>query len=280
MSSNPHSRFAALAQRPDRELDLAEGALLISAVENPNLEPEPHLELLDRWGREAACRIHGAQGELERLQALSSFLFEDKGLAGNGEDYYDPRNSFLDQVLERRLGIPITLGIVTLEVGRRARVPLVGVGFPGHFLLRHARHPQVLLDPFDGGQLLTRYDCAHLLDRLTRGRIPFSRRLLAPVGPREILVRMLNNLSGIFLGRGEVGRALEMVEHKILLLPGEAVFRRDRGLLRLKLGDGGGMEDLQSYLEAEPDAADWNQIAEIVEGCHSGRGDGCGGSVH
>lgn len=266
---SPHDAFAALAARPDHELDLAEGALLISAEENPTLDPQPHLQKLDRWAEELRPRLENGDngdGDLQKLDALRSFLYGDKELRGNREDYYDPRNSFLDEVLERRVGIPLSLAVVLIEVGRRARIPLVGVGFPGHFLVRHACHPHLLLDPFDGGNLLTPCDCAELLRRLTRDRIRFSPHLLQTVGPRQILLRMLNNLCGIYLSRGEVERCLSVVERKLLLYPDEVGYLRERGVLRLKVGRcESGLADLESYLEARPEANDWDEIAALAE---------------
>lgn len=259
-------RFAEMAARPDRGLDLAEGALLISLEENPGLDPRPSLERLDRWAGELEPRLAATGGDLPRLELLCRFLFCEKGLRGNRREYYDPRNSFLDQVLERRLGIPITLAVVLLEVGRRVGVPLLGVGFPGHFLVRHARHPLLLVDPFGGGELLAKEECAAILERVSRRRIPFSERLLQPVGPRQILARILNNLCGIYLSSGDLGRTLSVLDRTLLLYPGEPVYLRNRGLLRLKAGDcAGAVTDLERYLEAEPDAADWNDVAAAME---------------
>lgn len=263
---SPRQRFSELAARPDSELDLAEGALLISAEENPGLDPEPYLDRLYGWAEELGTRLEDAEGELQRLEALCHFLYREKRLRGNRDDYYDPRNSFLDQVLERGLGVPLTLAVVLIEVGRRVGVPLNGVGFPGHFLVRHACHPQILLDPFDGGNLLTQGDCAEILQRVTRNRIPFKPELLETVGPRQILLRMLNNLCGIYLSRGEVGRSLSVVERKLLLYPHEVEYLRERGVLRLKEGRGAeAVADLECYLEARPEAPDWDEIACLVE---------------
>lgn len=262
----PHAQFAQLAARSDGEIELAEGALAISAAENPQLDPEPWLRRLDTWAEELRPRLDGVSCDLERVQTLCRFLYDDKGLRGNQECYYDPRNSFLDQVLERRLGIPITLAVVLIEVGRRVDVPLVGVGFPGHFLVRHACHLHLLLDPFDDGNLLTHGDCAEILQRLTRNRIPFSPNLLQAVTPRQVLLRILNNLCGIYLSKDDVGRALSVVERKRLLYPDQPSYLRERGVLRLKAGlCEEGLADLEGYLEAEPDAHDWDEIAALAE---------------
>lgn len=273
--------FARLVGQPGEGLDLARGALLISAEENPGVDPAPHLERLERWAGELRPRLRRAGGDLEKIELLRGFLYGDKGLEGNREDYYDPANSFLDQVLERRLGIPLTLAVVLLEVGRRAGVPLVGIGFPGHFLVRHGHHPQIFLDPFDGGQFLTREDCSEILQRLTRGKIPFSPQLLTPVGPRQILLRMLNNLCGIYFSRGQVHRSLAVVERKMLLFPQEPCYLRERGVLRLKAGlEAEGSRDLEAYLEARPDADDWDQIAGLLEEVREGEGPSPREAVH
>jgi regulator of sirC expression with transglutaminase-like and TPR domain len=156
--------------------------------------------------------------------------------------------------------------VVLLELGGRVGVPLLGVGFPGHFLVRHACHPRLLLDPFDRGNVLTHEDCAGILDHLTRGRIPFTPRLLQPVGPRDILQRILNNLCGVYLSAGDVDRALTTLDRVLLLCPGEPRVLRGRGILRLKAGDcRGAVADLEAYLEAEPGAADWEDIAAAVD---------------
>lgn len=261
---SPRRRFAEMAARPDGAIDLVEAALLISAEENPGLDPRPTRELLERWSDELRPRLAG--GDLERLQALCRFLFQEKGLCGDREAYYDPRNSFLDQVLVRRRGIPITLALVLLEVGRRVGVPLVGVGFPGHFLVRHGFHPQILLDPFDGGKLLVPEDCAGILARVCGDSIPFSARLLQPVDARQIVQRMLNNLCGIYLAGGALSRAVSVLDRILLLVPGDPRVKRARGLLRLKAGDiAGAVADLEVYLEAEPDASDWDDIAAVLE---------------
>ena len=173
-----------------------------------------------------------------------------------------PRNSFLNEVLERGLGIPITLALVYMEVGRRAGVPLQGVGFPGHFLLRHSAQPRLLLDPFDHGRLLTEEDCRQMLERLSNGSLPFDSRLLRPSSPRQILVRMLNNLRGIYLHRSEPLRVIGVLDRVLLLDPDDVGARRDRGLLSLRWADPErGIEDLERYLALEPEAPD----AEAVE---------------
>jgi regulator of sirC expression with transglutaminase-like and TPR domain len=260
----PRQRFAAITRLPEHGIDLGEAALLIAAEEQPGLDPEPWLERLDELGARLQPRVRGVRDELARLGFLTELLFVEEKLRGNADDFYDPRNSYLNEVLERRLGIPITLAVVCMEVGRRAGVLLEGVGFPGHFLLRLARHPQVLIDPFDGGRLLTAEDCKEMLDKMTRGQRDFEPRLLRPAGPRQILQRMLNNLRGIYLHRGDVERTVAVLDRLLLLDPDDPTPLRDRGLLHVQWGDPEqGIADLESYLETDG-AEDAGPVNEVL----------------
>jgi len=262
---SPRHHFAAIAGLPDERIDLAEAALWIAAEEQPGVEPALWLARLDEMGERVSALLRGVASELGRVELLAGFLSGEVGLRGNAVDYYDPRNSFLNEVLARRLGIPITLALVYMEVGRRAGVPLVGVGFPGHFLLRHADHPSLLLDPFEGGRLLTEGDCRQMLERLSGGSLPFEPRLLKPSSPRQILVRMLNNLRGIYLNRSEPLRVIGVLDRVLLLDPDDVGARRDRGLLSLRWGDPQrGIEDLERYLDLEPEAPDSDAVEALL----------------
>lgn len=261
----PRERFAAIARLPENGIDLGEAALWIAAEEQPGLDPNPWLERLDDLGERLQVRLRGVRDELGRLALLTDLVFEEEGLRGNADDFYDPRNSYLNEVLERRLGIPITLAVVCLEVGRRAGVLLEGVGFPGHFLLRLAHHPQVLIDPFDGGRLLTGDDCQEMLERMTRGSKGFDPRLLRPAGPRQILQRMLNNLRGIYIHRGDLERTVAVLDRLLLLDPEDPTPLRDRGLLHVRWGDPfQGITDLEGYLDADPEAEDSEEVTEVL----------------
>lgn len=186
-------RFLALVEGDDVRLD--EGAMLIAAHAHPDLDVDGELARLDDVA--AGCPESGD------LTALRQYLFNDLGFRGNEEDYSDPRNSYLSDVLDRRVGIPITLSVVMMEVGRRVGVPLEGVGLPGHFLVRHEATPPLLIDPFNGGHPLTLEDCEGLVRHLYGDRIAFTPSLLAPVDNASILARMLNNLRQIFQRSGD-----------------------------------------------------------------------------
>ena len=251
------ARFEALAAGPDDGLDLAEAALLISAEAQPSLDVEHWLRRLDGLAAEVRPRVAAASDGRGRLEALSRFLFESYGLAGNTRDYYDPRNSYLDQVLERRTGIPITLSVVLMEVGRRVGLSLDGVGFPAHFLVRYRGERDIYVDPFHRGRFLSTRDCAALLDSLSSGSLPFEERYLQPVSKRGLLVRMLRNLKALHSQRGELLQAIAAIDRMLLLDPDQPTELRDRGML---LYDAhhyrGSVNDLSRYLAEYPEASD------------------------
>jgi regulator of sirC expression with transglutaminase-like and TPR domain len=196
--------FAALVREPEAEIRLDLGALLIAAHAHPSLDVATRLAQLD----ELAASIEGDDGA-----AVADALFGTGGFAGNTVDYYDPANSYLDDVLDRKLGIPITLSVLMIEVGRRAGVALHGVGMPGHFLVGagppfgHGAGPPFghgagpYFDPFHGGVRLDAPACEQLFQRLQGGTEPFRAEYLAPVGPRAVLDRMLANLQHTLLAR-------------------------------------------------------------------------------
>lgn len=195
----PVEAFARIVAVADAEINLARAAFLIAAARYPELDVDAQLRLLDSLS--VACRpILGDDTEpLHSCNVLSQYLFDEVGFRGNSDDYYDPRNSYLNEVLARRLGIPITLSLVYIEVGRRLEIPLVGVGMPGHFLVRHRDVEDLFIDPFFGGILLSEDECAERLEQITG--IQFRREHLAPITNRAFLTRVLRNLQGIYRQR-------------------------------------------------------------------------------
>jgi len=266
---DPAARLAALAGAAGGEIDLAEAALLVAAAMQPGLDPDEEAARLARLGAEAAAwldRPPAPAADGERLRRLTSFLYREQGFAGDAETYCHPDNSLLNRVLDRRRGLPLTLAVVLIEVGRRAGVPLVGVGFPGHFLVRHAHHAEIVLDPFDGGRPLTRGECEELLARVTGGAAEFHPRLLQPSPRRDILLRLLNNLHAAHLRRGEIASALTALDLSLVLVPGDPARLRARGMLRLRGCDfAGAADDLGRYLAACPDAPDRGAVGELID---------------
>ncbi len=258
-------RFRDLTELPDERLDLGRAALLMATIETPDLDVDAWLGRLDELGEAVREQAADAPGDYERLGALTRYLYGELGFRGNAEEYYDPRNSCLHEVIERRLGIPISLAVLLIEVGRRAGVPLLGVGLPGHFLVRHARHVELVLDPFDRGRILTRTECAEILGKVFGSEATFEPRMLQPVGPRQILARMHNNLRAIYLEGGELKKVARVIDRLARLEPSEPRHRRDRGVLRLHASDPRGIEDLESYLAEAVEAPDREETEALLE---------------
>jgi len=237
---------------------LAEAALLIAAEEYPALDVAAWLARLDALGARARERVPPRGDADQTAAALTRLLVEDYGLRGNDADYYDPRNSFLNEVLERRLGIPLTLSLVYMDVGARAGVAVRGVGLPGHFVVRLERGETVrLLDPFNGGRPLDEADCRRLVERLGGGRLRFEPAHLRAVSARAILIRMLANLKGVYTALGDWRRARGAVDRILLLAPEAVGELRDRGLLSARLGEPvAAIGDWEAYLRRVPDAKD------------------------
>ncbi|HRY30716.1 MAG TPA: transglutaminase-like domain-containing protein, partial [Elusimicrobiota bacterium] len=187
-AASPRQRFADIVKRGERRLDLAEAALVIAQEEYPLLEMEPYLSRLDEMGKRVRGQLSHRGDPLAGLAALNKVLFKEEKFRGNEEEYYDPRNSFLNEVLDRKTGIPITLSLLAMEVGRRAGLPLAGVGLPGHFIVTYLSPSRSFwIDPFDQGRLLSERDCEQMVKRIYDGRVPFRRELMRPVSVFAIL---------------------------------------------------------------------------------------------
>ncbi len=257
-------RFARLVSRPETAIDLAEAALVIAQEEYPELEVARYLSCLDEMGAEVRARVAPAEDPHRLIAALGDYLFRDQGFHANTDDYYDPRNSFLNDVLDRRIGIPITLSTVYLEVGRRLGLRLHGVGMPGHFLVKYAGpDEEIVIDPFSGGALVSHAECQRILDRSYHGKVAFEPRFLATVGTRQILTRMLNNLKAIYFKKQGFAKALSVVERILILEPGSATEVRDRGLVLSQLKRyPEATADLERYLKLAPGAEDSEVICD------------------
>jgi regulator of sirC expression with transglutaminase-like and TPR domain len=267
MTTIPRDRLAELISRPDAEIDLAAGALLIAAEEYPQLSDAPYLRRLDLLAERVRDRLGSETAPVLVLSELCRVLFQEEGFRGNAEAYYDPRNSFLNDVLDRRLGIPITLGIVALEVGWRVGLPLSGLNFPGHFLIRYEGEvARLLVDPFDGGRVRWEDEGQELLDRVYGGMVRMRDEFLAPASRLDILARVLTNLKGIYLNARDDERALCAVDRILLLRPRSAVELRDRGLLLARAGrPGEAVADLERYLDSSPAAPDAQRVRSLIE---------------
>jgi regulator of sirC expression with transglutaminase-like and TPR domain len=254
-------RFTRLVGDGSR-CDLARGALEIARLGYPDLEPHGSLGTLDSLARSVAPRLTDPMPVEERVRVLTTYLFDEAGFHGNTDAYYDPRNSFLNDVLERRTGIPISLAVVLIEVGARLGLRVEGVGFPGHFLVRvPTGGGYLLLDPFNGGRPIGEVE---LLDRLrvaSEGRTPPPSRIpaafLEATPTLGILARMLRNLLHIYVEKPEYPLALAAADLLLVADPHAADVRRTRGLVYLQLDcPAAACDDLRRYLELVPDAPD------------------------
>lgn len=262
--------FAELLARDDSRIDLAHACLMIAQDAYPELDAERYLGEIERM----ALRLRGTLGQVnapeERVMALNRFLFAELGYRGNAEAYYDPRNSYLNEVMDRKIGIPITLAVLYMALGRRIGLPLQGVSFPGHFLVRlRLRGGMLVLDPFDGGTPLAADDLRQRLQRVvpkgvadgaTVAELPLE-QFLEPATPRQILARVLRNLKGIYRDADQPERLLEVLNRMLVVAPESSAELRDRGLVYQRLEcHRAALQDLSGYLEREPQAPDFEEV--------------------
>ena len=254
-------RLAVLLSNPG-PLALLEATLQIAAEEHEDMDVMDQIARVATIGQEAKSRLAPLDNPFARLDALRVLLFEELGFRGNVDQYDDPRNSYLDDVLERKLGIPLSLSILVIEVARSAGLPAEGVGLPGHFIVRVEEFGRsLLIDPFHGGHIITVEDCKDLVVRTTGRASLFRKDSLDAATPRAMLTRLLLNLKRIHLAQGDYIRALAVVERLLVIAPGDAKEIRDRGLLLAHLGQSGAAVcDLESYLALAPGAADVESI--------------------
>ena len=252
---------------------LAPAALAIAGVEYPALDGAPYLQRLERMGEAAAGRLQRHEGAPAsvRIATLNAYLYEELGFSGNRDRYDDPRNSFLNEVLDRRLGIPISLAVVYLEIGHRAGLRLEGVNFPGHFLVRAPAGPgdreDLIVDPFHAGALLSEMDCRHLLRQHLGEEAAFDRGLLATATRQHIVVRMLVNLKRLYVRMRSFPQARAISDLLLAVDPSALAELRDRGLLAYHMEDfAAALKDLEAYLRLMPrgDPSDPEQDIEAA----------------
>ena len=261
--------FAELVTR--EQFGLAEACLLIAEDEYPSLDIAGCIAKLDAMAATVRAGLAADAFPEQKLAALNHHLFGELRFYGNADAYYDPRNSYLNEVLDRRTGIPITLSVVYLEVGRRLGLSLHGVSFPGHFLVKlRLKRGHLVLDPYGGGAPCSESELHRRLERAFPPR-PVAKadleRYLEPATPREIVTRVLRNLKAIYLKAGDLERALAVMHRLLLAVPESAEELRDRGLIYAGLeASRAAAADLQNYLRRRPDGPDAAEIhAKLVE---------------
>jgi regulator of sirC expression with transglutaminase-like and TPR domain len=237
-------------------MDLDRAALTLATIEFPGLHMDNWLNTLDTFASEIGARAKNGNGR-DYVDAVNHFLFSEIGLRGNEDDYYDPYNSCLNEVISRRVGIPITLSVVYMEISRRLNRPVFGIGLPGHFIVQYNDgHYSTFIDPFHGGELLSADQC------YDRAQMAIGNpRILAPVDKRQILFRMINNLRGIYFSRRRYAKAMQVMDLLIEVSPQLADLRKQRAQLFLQMQDmRAARADLEEYLRLAPGASDKEQI--------------------
>ncbi len=242
--------FAEMAELDDAAFPLDRVALTLAMEEYPDLDILEYLKRLDTLAARTEVLVGRDCTPAGIIESINEILFVQEGLQGNREDYYNPRNYYLNEVLDRKLGIPITLSVVYMEVAKRIGFPIAGVGFPEHFLVKHmAEDREIIIDPFNMGRILTLKDCQELLDKTGDIEEPINPSFLQPMGNRAIITRILYNLKGIFEQSEQDYEALSVIEKILLLNPGTPSEVRDRGLLYMQSGlFAKALSDLNYYL--------------------------------
>lgn len=265
-----YQAFAQMIAHEDNEVDLLEASLLIARVAYPDLDTAATLSQLDAIAQRVRALLVPSEEKqptptthpLDIINALNKVLFEDEHFHGNQSDYYNPNNSFLNKVLENRTGIPISLSLLYMEVGKRVGIQIEGIGLPYHFMVRYRwSDGQVYIDPFQGGRLLNEEQCQQYISEIAQYETELQPQWFEPVSHKHILIRMLNNLKRIYIDQDMFEQALFISDLIMMLAPRASVEQRDRGFLHLQLKHyGRALHDLNAYLTTAPDAEDRYEI--------------------
>lgn len=257
--------FTAISRKPDDQIDLARAALLISNGMNPRLNPDIELLDLDSLAKAAKNHIGDTDNSLYSINALSEFLFDELGFKGNEKDYYNPDNSFLDRVLTTRLGIPLSLSLLYIEIGKRIGMQFVGIGMPGHFLVRHETSKDYYIDTYNRGVLLSLNECKEIFEHASLGKIVWNANFLNPVDNKTFICRMLRNLKTAYLQKEDHGGALSILDLLLCIQPNADLDLRDRGLVNYRLGRySEAIFDLKGYVARDPEGPDVAAVEELV----------------
>jgi len=261
---NVDDSLRMLARDAGCPVDLAELALQLAQDEYPTLDVAEYLDRLDHLAGEARSFL-GKNFEA-KVAGLCRFLFREVGFHGNQKEYYDPRNSYLNEVLDRQTGIPITLSLVTMEVGRRLGLRITGIALPGHFVvMARGQNQDILLDPFNDGERIEPNECDQLVQRATGMNLEVKKSDLSPALPGAIVVRMLMNLKGCYLRAGEYTKAARVIGRLIQAAPNDWIQQRDLGACYLQAGLAGkAIDPLEDYLQHTPDAIDREAVQKLI----------------
>lgn len=266
MSSQVTEQLRGVFATPDHRIEIGRAALVIAQLEYPELDVEVWLEKLERFAMEAKERLGEEVDPRRIIEILNGYVFDHLGFHGNHDDYYDPKNSFLNDVIQRRAGIPITLSVIYLEITRKLNLPFYGVGLPGHFVLKYDDGRQVhYLDPFRRGRVLSEEDCQEMVYSVRGHDAVLKEHSFRAVGNRYMVVRMLNNLLAIYLRRRRLAKAIGVLDMILALVPAAANEVKQRGRLNYELRRWSrAREDFETYLTLHPDADDDTEVRKWI----------------
>jgi regulator of sirC expression with transglutaminase-like and TPR domain len=271
-ADEPVRQLRALMRKPDEQISLAEAALWIAAIEYPEMDRGGYLARLDELAAPLVPRLTGETDPTNIIAAINERLFKEEGFRGNTEDYYDPRNSYLNDVMDRRRGIPIMLSTIYLELASRLNFPLAGVGMPGHYLVRHT-YFDIFIDPFEQGRTLSVEECEQRMHKALGQELPFEKELLEPAPKLRTVLRMLNNLRNVYAATRQLNRALRITELALALNPESGSewtvvmasdLRHRAALLTEMRRYAQALETLERYLELDPKADDAADIRKTA----------------
>ena len=258
--------FAQEVSRSDESINLAKASLYCAQAEYPDLEVTKYLEQLDLMAQDIAVKLPDQHYPLQIIKTINNHLYNNLEFRGNDQDYYNPKNSFLNDVIELRRGIPLTLSIIYLEIAKRLNFPMLGIGMPGHFIIRpDFDDAGIFVDAFNQGEILFKEDCQAKLEQLYQQPVKLEPQFLNPVSNKQILARLLNNLKQIYLHRRQYNKVLAIITGLLTLFPNNPSELRDRGLLyyELKLWQEAS-QDLQAYLKIANYGDEYQMVQMIL----------------
>jgi regulator of sirC expression with transglutaminase-like and TPR domain len=261
-----HNFYQEINQ-PDEQIDLAKAALCYAQAEYPNLDIQKYLSILDAIALEIKPQLPTERYPLKIIKSINYHLFDCLKFQGNSQDYYDPNNSFLNQVIDHKVGIPISLSVIYLAIAQRLDFPMIGIGMPGHFLIRpNFKDAGIFVDPFNKGKILFPEDCQEKLNQIYQQPVELEPSLLSPVSNKQILVRMLSNLKFIYLHRQELNKVLAIMSGILAVCPQNAGEVRDRGLIYYQINRWQeAVMDLKYFLKIAPHSEDAPIIQSLLE---------------
>jgi regulator of sirC expression with transglutaminase-like and TPR domain len=259
--------FQQEASQQDQDIDLVKAALFLAQTEYPYLDIRTYLTKIEAMAQAVEGELPERRYPLKVIQTINEYLFDKLGFNGNTEDYYNPKNSYLNQVLDRRKGIPISLSLIYLEIAKKINFPMSGIGMPGHFLIAPIfEDAGFFVDVFNRGEIIFEKDCEERLSQIYQQPVALETRFIEPVNNRQILARLLTNLKYIYISDHSIAKALKIAEAIVMLYPDNLREIRDRGLLYYQLGEWQkAINDLTFYLKIFPNAEDSYKIRSLLE---------------